>query len=255
MKYVFVFYFIFSVFVNCKAETITIVADEWPPFNGKVNSKAEGYMIDVARIIFKARGIEVEYITMPWKRAVFETQKGEYNAVVGASKADAEGFVFPKEELAHNRIAFYVKKGNPWKWQGVESIQKIRLGVIAGYDYRDALNNYIKENSHDTKNLQVMTGDLPLQRMLQGLILGRVDVVVDNEAAIRYEAKRLGLSDEIESAGYGQELSFIYIAFSPSLPKSAVYAQMLSDGIRQLRSSGELKNVFDKYGIADWKKE
>ena len=39
------------------AETITMVADEWPPFNAKPQGKAEGYMVDIARAVFEPKGI------------------------------------------------------------------------------------------------------------------------------------------------------------------------------------------------------
>jgi len=254
MRYFVVFYFIIAMATTCPAETITIVADEWPPFNGSANSQAEGYMVDIIRIVFETHGIEVKYITMPWKRAIAETRKGVYTAAIGASKTDAVGFVFPKEELARNRLAFYVKKGNIWKFEGIESIQQIKLGVIAGYDYRQWLNEYIKKNSSNTNKIQILTGDIPLQRGLQGLLLERIDVVVDNEAAILSEANRLGIIHQIQPAGYGHELSFCYIAFSPNIARSPIYAQILSDGIVQLRSTGKLQNILDKYGLTDWRK-
>jgi polar amino acid transport system substrate-binding protein len=254
MKIFVVFYFIIALAATCTAQNITIVADEWPPFNGKANSQSEGYMVDIARIVFEAKGIEVKYITMPWKRAIAETKQGTYNAAIGASKTDAVGFVFPEEELARNRLAFYVKKGNIWKYQGIGSIQQVKLGVIAGYDYRQWLNEYIKKNSNNADKIQILTGDIPLQRGLQGLLLDRIDVIVDTEAAILSEAKRLGLSHQIQSAGYGQELSFCYIAFSPNILSSPIYAQILSDGIAELRSKGKLQNILDKYGLTDWRK-
>ena len=103
------------------AETITIVADEWPPFNGKPQSNAEGYMVDVVRTVFNARGIEVIYQNVPWKRAIRGTLSGKYNAAIGASKNDGDGLIFPEEELARNVLAFYVKKGNPWRFEGPRS--------------------------------------------------------------------------------------------------------------------------------------
>ena len=235
------------------AETITIVADEWPPFNAEPNSGAEGYMVDVARAAFEPRGISVVYRTVPWKRAITDTRNGVYTGVIGASRTDAEGFVFPAEELARNYLAFYVKRGIPWRFQGLESIQKITLGVIGGYDYRVWLNTYIDANRRNPDRVQVMTGDMPLERNLKKLLTGRIDVVVDTEAAIRWVAKRMGVLDEIEVAGYGDEPAYCYIAFSPSLPESRTYAEILSEGIAELRANGGLREILDRYGVGDWK--
>ena len=47
---------------------------------------------------------------VPWKRAIAETRSGRYHGAIGASKTDAQGFVFPEEELARNVLSFYIKK-------------------------------------------------------------------------------------------------------------------------------------------------
>jgi polar amino acid transport system substrate-binding protein len=236
------------------AETITIVADQWPPFNGEPNSEFEGYMVDIARAVFEAEGITVEYYNVPWKRALAETKDGKYTGAIGASKTDAKGFVFADEELARNTLAFYVKKGNPWRFTGLNSIKEITLGTVGGYDYRQWLNEYIEANRNDPEKVQILMGEAPLPRNLRKLLVGRIDVVVDNEPAIRFAANQLGVLDQIEAAGYGQELSYCYIAFSPSLPESQRYAQMLSDGIAELRASGKLQDILDRYELIDWKK-
>lgn len=77
--------------------------------------------------------------------------------------------------------------------------------------------------------------------------------MVGNEAAIRHTAKAIGLLDKIKPAGYGVEPAYIYIAFSPNRPESPMLAQQLSDGIRELRSNGQLKKILDRYGLLDWK--
>lgn len=245
---------ILTIASSAVAETITIVADQWPPFNAEPNSEAEGYMVDIARAVFEARGMTVEYKNVPWKRAIAGTQEGTYTGAIGASKTDAEGFVFPDEELARNTLAFYVKKGNPWRFHGLDSIKEITLGTIGGYDYRQWLNEYIEANQDNSDKVQILLGDAPLPRNLEKLLAGRIDVVVDNEPAIRSAAKQIGVLDQIEPAGYGEEPSYCYIAFSPALPESPQYAQMLSDGIAELRANGTLQAILDKYGLIDWQK-
>ena len=210
-------------------------------------------MVDVARAVFEPKGIKVIYKNVPWKRASAGTKSGTYNGAIGASHGDAEGFIFPKEELTRNFLAFYTKKDFDWKFDGLSSIEMIRLGVIGGYDYRPWLGKHIKENLTDQKKIQTLTGDKPLQRNIQKLLKDRIDVVVDTEAAIRWEAKSIGVLDDIKSGGYGDKVSYCYIAFSPNLDSSKKYAKMLSEGIVELRKSGKLKIILDKYGLEDWK--
>ncbi|KAB2889712.1 MAG: amino acid ABC transporter substrate-binding protein [Desulfobulbaceae bacterium] len=233
--------------------TITLVADEWPPFNGKPGSGHEGYIVDIARRVFESRGCRVIYKLVPWMRAIEMTRSGEYDGAIGASKTDAAGFVFPREELAQNKLAFYVRKGSAWRFRGPASIEEATIGTIAGYDYRSWLLAYIEANRDNPAKVQVLHGEEPLKRNLTKLMNGRIGVVVDTEAAIRFVANEMNILDQIECAGYGDEPAFIYIAFSPNSPESGRYAELLSQGIVAMRKSGELQKILDKYGLKDWK--
>ena len=235
------------------AEDILLVADPWPPYNIEPGSEREGYLVDVARTVFEPAGHTVRYRTVPWKRAVEGTRVGIYTGAVGASKTDAAGFVFPDEELARNVLSFYTRNDNPWRFEGPASIETVSIGVAAGYDYRRWLNDYIRVQRGNDRRVQVVAGVNPLKQNLKKLLLRRIDVVVDSEAAIRFTAKEMGILDAIHPAGYGVEPAYIYIAFSPALAASPKLAGTLSDGIADLRRSGRLQAILDRYGLRDWK--
>ena len=235
------------------AGEITLVADPWPPFNIEPGGEHEGYMVDVARAVFEARGHTVIYRTLPWKRAIDGTRSGLYSGAIGASKTDAAGFVFPDEELARNVLAFYTLADHSWRFEGPASIETVAIGVAAGYDYRHWLNDYIRVHRNDDRRVQVVAGQDPLKMNLKKLLLQRIDVVVDNESAIRHMAGELGVLNNIRPAGFGTEPAYIYIAFSPALPESSRLAHQLSQGIGELRRSGRLQLILDRYGLRDWK--
>ncbi|MFH2121901.1 MAG: transporter substrate-binding domain-containing protein [Pseudomonadota bacterium] len=235
------------------AETITLVADEWAPYNIQPGIQPEGYMVDVAREIFKAHNITITYKIIPWKRALEGTKSGEYNAAIGPSRDEAPYLIFPDEALASNQLSFWVKKGNPWRFSGRDSVKEISLGLIQGYDYREWLNTYAQTHKKEKDKVQFVFGKTPMEMNLRKLMAGRVGVVVDSEATIRYTATRLHILDAIEKAGQDNEPSECYIAFSPALPRSAEYARMLSEGIAGLRRSGRLQQILSNYGLQDWK--
>lgn len=235
------------------SETVTLVADEWPPYNGVPNSSEEGCLVDIARAVFEPEGIQVTYLLMPWRRAVESTRTGDYNGLIGASKTDAPDFIFPVEELSRNVLAFYVRTESNWQFRQRSDIRDVALGVIAGYDYRRWLLDYIEAHRDEARRVQVMTGTQPLQRNIQKLLSDRIGAIVDNEAVILDVARRMGIGDRIKLAGYGTEIAFIYIAFSPNHPESRRYAKLLSEGIVSLRKSGRLDKIFSRYGLQDWK--
>ena len=234
---------------------LLIVADAWLPFNGDAESGPAGYMIDMAREIFAEHGIEVLYKNIPWKRALLGVQEGRYDAAVGASRTDGAGLVFPSLELASNRLAFFTRADDAWRFTGPASLEAVSLGVIAGYDYRSWLLAYIQKHKDDSARIQIISGDEPLVQNLKKLQAGRVRVVVDTEAAIRAAAKSVNLDTAIRLAGNGTEISNCYIAFSPKHPRAQEFAEMLSEGIKRMRESGRLQAILATYGLDDWKIE
>ncbi|MCK5782825.1 MAG: transporter substrate-binding domain-containing protein [Desulfobacterales bacterium] len=254
-------FLIVSTFAS--AATIKLVADEWPPYNTKpktyckntdTKKLCEGYMVDIAREVFEKHGYTVEYYIMPWKRAMQEVMNGNLQGLIGADYNDGKGFVFPETEMAINTLSFYVKKGNPWRFDGESSMKQVSLGTIKGYGYREWLYNYIQNHKEDYNLVQEVTGNAALKTNLKKLVHGRVDVIVDSEATIRYEAMQMGYLGEIEPAGYGTLENKIYIVFSPQDSRSEIDAKILSAGIKELRENGRLAEILNRYGLTDWEK-
>jgi polar amino acid transport system substrate-binding protein len=238
--------------VAALADTITLKADYYMPYNG--DGKAEtGYMIDIAKAVFEPLGHKVVFIQGPWDKDVTEGRAGKCTGVVGAGVNDAKGFVYPSEEQALSVMLFCVKSGSPWKYEGINSLKTLKLGVVKDYSYFDELDAYIKANP---TNLVIGTGDAPLQENLNKLVQGEVGAVVDDRSVLKYMIKKMNLQGKVTIATTTSEATKpfkLFIAFSPALPKSKEYAKSLSDGMLTLRKSGELQKILAKYGLTDWK--
>jgi polar amino acid transport system substrate-binding protein len=237
------------------ADTISIVADPWMPFTGD-GKPQKGLLIDIAEAVFEAKGHKIDYKVVPWDRALENTKSGKYNGAAGAYKTDAPDFIFPESELSRGDSRFFVAKSDPWKFSGTASLEGKKLGAISGYTYSDVINEYIKKNQGSGK-VSLVSGDkTPTQRLVSMLLSNpqRVNVVVEDVSVIRYALKKLGLPPEslLEAGDDGKPDEGIFIAFSPKNPKSKEYAKILSEGMTELRKSGKLKILLEKYGLKDW---
>jgi len=89
------------------------------------------------------------------------------------------------------------------------------------------------------------------------LINGRLGAVIDNDATLRWVSKEMEITDQVKSGGLDTVggVTSLYLAFSPSLPTSRYYSQLLSEGIREMRENGRLQAILDRYGIQDWQKK
>ena len=87
-------------------------------------------------------------------------------------------------------------------------------------------------------------------------------MIPEDKAVFIYTANAMGVWDEIEVAGVDPitskealDESKLYIAFSHRNPKSKQYAKLITDGIEQMRLSGELSEILAKYGLTDWRED
>ena len=186
---------------------------------------------------------------MPWSRALLQTEQGDYNAVIGAYIEDAPNFIFPEEEIGLSINAFFVKKGNPWHYNGPESLLDFKIGLIKDYSYGETLDNFFCSHPYI---VEFIYGEDPLLMNINKLINGRFDILIDDKNVIRQKADKMGLSDQIVIR---EEIASnkVYVTFSPNIEKSEEYAKIFSDGIKKLRETGKLKKILLKYNLEDWK--
>ena len=236
------------------AGTITVRADSWAPYCADPKDALPGYGIEILKQVFEKKGYTVDYQIMPWKRAVEEVKAGKWNIAIGATKSECEGFVFPAEEIGTIQNTFYVKKGTAWKFDGVESLKKVRLGCIEAYEYEPAVDAYIA-STKDSDKVQPSGGETPLEVNIRKLRAGRIDAMIETPQVVAWTLKQMNVPEgEIIPANPARSPEDIYTAFSPAKPDSKKLADELSAGIKELRQSGELKKILAKYGLTDWKK-
>ena len=233
------------------ADTVTIRADSWFPINGEPEGDNAGYMIDLAVKIFGDAGHTVDYRLAPWERAVADVRKGKYDCVVGAYKEDAPDFVYPEESWGLDESAFFVKKGEVWKYTDLGSIENVKLGLVGGYAYGEDFDAYVK--AHNKGSYQFVKGDNALEKNIKKLLGGRITATIESPLVMNSSLKGMGIQGKIVEAGMLGEPSDMYIACSPAKKGSKDLVRLVDEGTKRLRSSGELKAILDKYGLSDWK--
>lgn len=243
-------------------ETITLVADGWCPYNCEPSSDRPGYMVEVATAAFAKHGIKVEYSNLPWARAIEDTRAGKYTGIIGAYYSDAPDFIYPQTPQGICRFAFYVRSEDSWNYSGIPSLKERALGAINDYSYNVELDDYILNNKENTKNVQILSGDNALDNNLKKLLMKRINTVIEDRQVMAYylsPPEYEEVKNSIREAGILPDEEdgngIIFIAFSPSNENSSKYAKILSDETQNMRKSGELKKILDKYGIEDFSSE
>ncbi len=245
--------------VLASADVITIVSDIWCPYNCEPNSNLPGYAIETTKKIFEKSGHKIQYEINPWSRAIILVRIGKSISIIGATKNETPDFIFPDEEIGISMTHFFVKKESKWQYTGINSLKNIKVGVQGEYEYGVLLDDYFLKHK-DTEKVQFIRSEEPLKLNIRKLIVGRVDVIVEDKFVFTNLASYMKVNSKVKVAGlYPIEnkkefnSAKLYLAFSPKHPKSKEYAAILSAGIKNLRASGELKRIMQKYKLMDWR--
>ncbi len=238
--------------LTAQADTVTIRADLWYPFNGEPLAAKPGYMIELSQKIFASAGYTVDYQLMPWSRALSTVRKGDADCVVGAYASDAAGFIFPRENWGVDSIDAYVKTGDKWRYTGAQSLLTRKVATIQDYSYSPEIDTLIKQSP---TAFDAAVGDDAIEKNIRKLINGRVDTLLESHTVI---ASRLALpqfENQLELAGHITQPLPLYIACSPAnSARSKKLIEIIDTQTPLLHKSGEIEQIMKKYHLSDWNK-
>jgi polar amino acid transport system substrate-binding protein len=238
---------------TARADTISIRSDNWCPYACDTSSPLPGYMVEATRAIFAKHGHRIDFKTSDWIDSIKDTRTNKVNALIGCSRADAPDFIFPERPLGQMINHYFVKKTSTWSYRGRQSLEGKRIGVIASYTYGDAVDNLVKTKH---KSLVIFSGVDPLGQILKKIEAGELDAFVESPIVLSFHlgnSKQAIDKFKAVSPNLANDPD-LYIAFSPNNPKSAQYAEMISKGIDEMRRSGELERILQRYNLTDWLK-
>lgn len=234
--------------LGARAETITVRADEWYPVNGVPEAPRPGFAIEILDRIWAAHGYQLDYRIAPWQESLDLARDGAIDCVVGAYVSDAPDLVFPDEHLIVDELAFYVRAGESWRYQGPDSLSGVNVAIIEAYSYGERLNDWFASHENDP-SVTVTSGNNALEENIRALLGGQVRTLVDSKLVMSAKIEEMELGGRVESAGSVQERHPVFVACSPEKESSEAYLQVFDQGMREIRESGELGEILQRYNI------
>lgn len=246
--------FVLGLSSQAFADTLSFRSDFWCPYVCNPASNKPGYMVEIMRQIFEKHGHKVDVKLSNWVRAIKDTRSNKSQGLLGCSIGDAPDFVFPHKSLGLMKSAYFTLKDSTWTYNGRQSLQNKRIGVINGYSYGDSVDNLIRTRN---KSFIPFSGDRPLEQIIKMIQSGRLEAFIENPVALHYALAEMNVPvDTLRVAGWVvADDPFLYVAFSPENSKSKIYADILDKGLTDLRRSGELRRILEKYNIEDWEQQ
>jgi polar amino acid transport system substrate-binding protein len=235
--------------ISQAGEQVTIAADSWPPFSDEPGAKP-GSMVEIAKAVFEDAGYTVTYSLLPWKRVLADVAKGTLDGAVGAAAED--GLAVPSEPVVMCSSDFFVLKKSAWRYTGVASLDTVAIAFCEGYTYGEPLDSYIAKHA-GTSKVQAAGGDAPLVTNIRKLMAGRVDTVLETPEVFWDTVAQMGLAKtDFVHAGIAIGLTPYYVGFTPN-ERGKKLAAVYDAKMAELRKSGRLAKILERYGMTDWK--
>lgn len=206
--------------------------------------------------IYTSKGYKIEYYEVPLARGLDMVSDGLCDMLPEyiPSKSSGDNFVYATEETFAYTTAFVIRRGDPWRYQGIQSIKGRRIATGPGWDYSATSVDY-QNYIDDPKNsdlVEVVAGyDDVVDRIFRMIRDGRVDLYADNDLVLQYVLNRLNLNDDLMIVRPGLEKKLVEIPiFSKKIPakKRNRLIKIWDEGRLSMKGQQE-KQLLKKYNV------
>ena len=235
-------------------DTINIAVGDFCPYQCDPEKEAGriGFMSEVTNAIFEEAGHTIRFVALPFKRAVSRTEEGLFDAVV-CNVGHSKQLIFSKEKIGVLQQTFFVKKGDPWIYEGVKSLESAIVASVIGYDlsaFSPEYEAYLQKHRH-TNLVQYIGGKNFILRNAKKILVGRVTTYNEDAGLFNYATMKAGIGDKFSTAGILGS-NALYMGFYSENPNVASYIEIFDQGMKKLRASGKLDSILASYGMKDW---
>lgn len=222
-------------------KTIVAAADPWPPYVDQKNP-TEGLALEIIRAAFKTQGYAVKMEWVPWTRALDGIKGGKYDILPDAWIVEEQAkFLAYSEPLATNEIKFIKRKGDPFEYNGLESLKGKRVGIVKDYGYTDAFIGSALFTRDESTDLMVNVAKL---------VASRVDLTLEDELVARFRMKseNPALLSQVEFTRSSLSSVGLHVAAKKSTHGKEIL-DAVDKGLAIIKANGTYAQLFAKYGL------
>lgn len=165
----FVFTIVFGLYAQAEKWILTIL--EWPPFTCE-KCPEQGAGAKVLRDALKAEGIEIEFVFLPWTRAILESKQDKYIGYYPAWPEDVQEGFSPSISLYKSPLGFIEQKNKPLKWEKLSDLKGKTIGTVQDYGNTTEFNELIKSGVIKTE--VVSSDDINVKKVAGGRMDGAI---------------------------------------------------------------------------------
>lgn len=220
-------------------EPLRIVTEPWPPLVHEESGQPDGLLWELSLAVIQDIGRSADLEFVPWKRALDLVARERRDAVLGVGRTPERETVFryPEEPLAVSETAVFYHRDRPLDFDHLDDLQGLRIALSAGYSY----SREISSASHFQR---IEVADI--QAGLRLLQLERVDGFIVNREVGWYEARNLGIAEQLGATREPISSGPVYLAFSRELPAELV--ERFGTALSAFKETPEYRQLLEGYG-------
>ena len=221
-------------------KSITIVTEEFPPYNYTLDGQAVGLFTDVVKAVLDELELDISIDFYPWARS-YNTALADKNVLIFsiARIPERENLFHWVGEIAPYRTSLYkLKRNKDVSVEKIEDAKAYRIGVSR----EDVIQSYL-ENQGFT-NLEVANQDALNIKKLLG---NRISLLAYDEASFVHQIKEseLDLSDFERVFRLDDLTGSLYMAFSRDTDLHTV--EQFRSALQRITKNGILDKIQARY--------
>ncbi|MES2129972.1 MAG: ABC transporter substrate-binding protein [Pseudomonadota bacterium] len=221
--------------MGAHAEPLTLMTEEYPPFNMTDGGKIVGISSDIVQELMRTAKVAFTLRMSPWMRAITLAHSEPGHCVFSMSRlAERESQYRWVGPIAFNDWYLFAKADSAHRPQSLADTKGARVGSYLG----DGGVDYLKQRGVD---VDVVPNDDLNPRKLQ---LGRIDYWASGKLSGQYRLKTQGISG-IEPV-LKLERGDMYLACHPDTPLDLV--ENLNRTLADMGKRGVIARIYARYG-------
>lgn len=219
----------------------------WPPYEWTEEGILKGFHIDLVKEVAAKLQLNVQFQSVPWKRAINMIQKGEADAITYLARTEErEKFAnyFEGNQLHQARVGFFSLKEREQdiKYTGkLEQLKNFKICTLLGQTYGTEFEQATYLKIDKTKTEEVV---------LKKLIKGRCEVALGYIDDYKIAIQKKGIDkDFVNFTPYVSEHP-MYFAFSKARKLEAL-AKRFAEAMELFKTTPRYQELLKKYDISE----
>ena len=226
--------------LSARAQVITVVADEWPPFSGETLPN-KGISLDVITTVLRKAGYTVKAKVLPWARIMEGARGGEHD-IVGSLFYDAEleEFMTYGDAYFETDVKFVQRKGMDHLYTDLDALRPYSIAVGDGFLYADDFDRA------DFLNKVIVTTAIQGVRMVA---FDRADLTLDSVEVIEHAIRTddPALAERVEFVANPLATREVRMAVRNSLPRKDKLISDFNRVLDEMRKDGSLDALLQRH--------